>query len=61
MYKQFRKHQFSIDVNESLEDSFIADGDVFVKDNVAINANGIAMRNNPKTFSLAYSDLDIGM
>lgn len=35
-------------------------GDVFVKDNVAINANGVAMRNNPKTFTLAYSDLNIG-
>ena len=35
-------------------------GNVFVKDNVAINANGIAMRNNPKTFTLAYSDLEIG-
>ena len=60
MYKN-RKQQFSIDVHESYEDSFIADGNVFVKDNVAINANGIAMRNNPKTFTLAYSDLNIGM
>ena len=60
MYKNNRKQQFSIDVHESYEDSFIADGNVFVKDNVAINANGIAMRDNPKTFTLAYSDLDIG-
>jgi serine/threonine protein kinase len=35
-------------------------GDVFVKDNVAINATGIAMRNNPKTFSLVYDELEIG-
>lgn len=27
---------------------------------MAISNNGIAMRNNPKTFTLAYSDLDIG-
>ena len=35
-------------------------GDVFVKGNVAITHNGVAMRNNPRTFTLAYSDLDIG-
>jgi len=35
-------------------------GNVFVKGNVAISSTGIAMKNNPKTFTLAYSDLDIG-
>jgi serine/threonine protein kinase len=34
-------------------------GDVFVKGNVAINSTGIAMRNNPKTFSLLYEDLEV--
>lgn len=42
------------------EESFIANGDVFIKDNVAINSTGIAMRNNPKRFSLMYEDLRIG-
>jgi hypothetical protein len=27
---------------------------------VAINAHGIAIRNNPKTFTLEYNELDIG-
>lgn len=40
--------------------TFATIGNVFVKDNVAINATGIAMRNNPKTFTLRYSDLEIG-
>lgn len=31
-----------------------------MKDNLAINASGVAMRNNPKIFSLEYEDLDIG-
>eukprot|EP01031_Cornospumella_fuschlensis_P027372 gene27372-33062_t len=42
------------------EESFIANGDVFIKDNVAINASGIAMRNNPKKFTLHYEELRIG-
>jgi hypothetical protein len=35
-------------------------GDVFIKNNIAINANGVAMRNNPKTFTLEYKELEIG-
>jgi serine/threonine protein kinase len=31
-----------------------------VKGNVAINATGIAMRDNPKTFTLMYEELEIG-
>ena len=51
----------SIDVHESFgEESFVADGTVFIKDNVAINSNGIAMKNNPKTFTLAYDELELG-
>ncbi|KAJ1406441.1 ser/thr kinase [Ochromonadaceae sp. CCMP2298] len=42
------------------EESFIANGDVFIKDNVAINSSGIAMRNNPKKFSLKYDELRVG-
>ena len=52
--------KLSIDVHDSHEESFIADGDVFVKGNVAINATGIAMRDNPKTFTLVYDELVIG-
>lgn len=33
---------------------------MFVKDNVAINSTGIAMRNNPKTFNLVYDDIELG-
>ena len=43
-----------------MEESFIANGDVFIKDNVAINARGIAVKDNPKTFSLVYEELDMG-
>lgn len=46
--------------SDVFEESFIANGDVFIKDNVAINATGIAMRNNPKKFTLAYEELIIG-
>lgn len=35
-------------------------GDIFIKDNLAINASGIAMRNNPKTFNLEYEELEFG-
>ena len=41
------------------EESFIANGDVFIKDNVAINSSGIAIRNNPKTFTLHYDELQL--
>ena len=30
-----------------------------MKDNVAINSTGIAMRNKPKTFNLVYDDIEI--
>jgi len=52
----------SIDIESSAgaEESYIANGDVFIKDNVAINSRGIAMRNNPKTFSLVYEELEMG-
>jgi len=54
------KKGLSIKIHDITEDSFIADGDIFVKDNLAINASGIAMRNNPKTFNLEYEELEIG-
>jgi hypothetical protein len=61
-------------IQDAPEDSFIADGkescslyftvtlsgDVFIKNNIAINANGVAMRNNPKRFTLEYKELDVG-
>jgi mitogen-activated protein kinase kinase 1 len=50
----------SIDILDSYEESYIANGEVFIKDNVAINSNGIAMRDNPKTFQLRYDELEIG-
>lgn len=34
--------------------------DVFVKGDVAIDATGIAMKDNPKTFRLLYDELQIG-
>jgi len=57
--RQFRR-ALSIDVHDPYEESFIANGDVFIKDNVAINSTGIAMRDNPKTFQLIYDELEIG-
>lgn len=55
-----KRSSLSIDVQNSVEESFVADEDVFIKDNVAINSNGIAMKNNPKTFTLTYDELIIG-
>jgi hypothetical protein len=50
----------SIEVTDSHEESFIADGDIFIKDNVAINANGVYVKDNPKTFTLVYEEIEIG-
>ena len=52
----------SIDVHDSgdFSESFVDNGDVFIKDNVAINSRGIAMKDNPKTFSLIYEELEMG-
>lgn len=59
-----RNTQLSIEINEStggfLEESFIANGDTFIKDNVAINKSGIAMRDNPKMFTLVYDEIEMG-
>lgn len=45
---------------DPLEESFNMDGDVFVKGDIAINSTGVAMRNNPKKFTLLYEELEIG-
>lgn len=55
-----KNRRLSIDILDSYEESYIANGEVFIKDNVAINSNGIAMRDNPKTFQLRYDELEIG-
>jgi hypothetical protein len=55
------ERRLSIEVQDSFyEENFITNGDVFVKDNVAINSTGIAMRDNPKTFTLLYDELEMG-
>jgi mitogen-activated protein kinase kinase 1 len=59
MNRNFRR-KLSIDIQDPAEESFIANGDVFIKDNVAINSTGIAIRNNPKKFTLLYEELVIG-
>jgi mitogen-activated protein kinase kinase 1 len=59
--RKFHTRGLSIDVAESFtEESYVANGDVFIKDNVAINSTGIAIRNNPKTFTLVYDELEMG-
>ena len=57
-----RRTALSIDIHESAshEESFIANGEIFIKDNVAINSTGIAMRDNPKTFTLVYDEIEMG-
>lgn len=55
-----RSLQIDTKAQDFFEESFIANGDVFIKDNVAINATGIAMRDNPKKFTLLYEELRIG-
>ena len=56
------RRRLSIDIknNDPHEESFIANDEVFIKDNVAINSTGIVMRNNPKKFTLLYEELVIG-
>lgn len=34
------------------EDSYNIEGDVFIKDNIAINATGVFMKDNPKAFTV---------
>lgn len=46
--------------HDPLEESFNMDGDVFVKGDIAINSTGVAMRNNPKKFTLLYEELRVG-
>lgn len=62
MNRPVMRRSLTIDTKgqDPYEESFIANGDVFIKDNVAINSTGIAIRNNPKKFSLLYEDLVIG-
>ena len=61
MSKMLARRALMIDIHESqTEESYIADGEVFIKDNVAINSTGIALRDNPKTFSLVFEELEIG-
>jgi serine/threonine protein kinase len=53
----------SIDINDSSKDvdeSYTLQNGVFIKDDVAINSQGIVMRNNPKTFKLLYEELEMG-
>ena len=33
---------------------------VFIKDNVAINANGVYVKDNPRNFTLVYEEIEIG-
>lgn len=47
-------------MEESLSTSVLRDDDVFVKGNVCVNSNGVAMRDNPKTFKIFYEQIDIG-
>lgn len=62
--KMRARRQLSIDIGESkgndYEESFIANGDIFIKENVAINSTGCAMRDNPKTFTLLYDEIEMG-
>ena len=50
----------SVEITDDHEESFIADGEVFIKDNVAINADGVYVKDNPKTFTLIYEEIEIG-
>lgn len=54
------ERKLSVDVQEFPDESFIANDHVFIKDNVAINSTGIAIRDNPKTFTLVYDELEMG-
>jgi mitogen-activated protein kinase kinase 1 len=58
--KRFAGRSLSIDIHDSIEESFHLDGDVFIKGKLAINSTGIAMRDNPKTFTLLYDELEMG-
>lgn len=56
-----RPRVLSISTSQDVhEDSFSMKGDLFVKDDVAIGSNGISKKDNPKIFTLAYDDLELG-
>eukprot|EP00968_Pinguiococcus_pyrenoidosus_P009195 scaffold719_cov226-Pinguiococcus_pyrenoidosus.AAC.11 len=55
-----RFSKLHISVSTAPEDSFDADEEVFVKDNMAITRTGISMKNNPKVFQVVYEELEIG-
>ena len=50
----------AIHVSEAPEESYDADDQVFVRGNLAIDATGVAMRDQPRSFQIAYDELSIG-
>lgn len=46
----------TLDVDDGkADDTFHVDGDVFIKDNIAINPTGVLMKDNPKAFTVRSS------
>lgn len=46
--------------SNDLEESYIANSEIFIKGKIAVHKNGVARWNDPKQFFLKYEDLDIG-
>ena len=44
-----------------MDKSYAADGDTFIKGNVAITSTGVAMKNKEKTFTVVYEELEKGI
>lgn len=61
MHVNSKRRTLSVSTVEDVtDDNFVANGSVFIKDDLAIDSNGVAMRNNPKIFSLQYDELELG-
>ena len=50
----------AIHVSDAPEESYDADDQVFVRGNLAIDATGVAMRDQARSFQIAYHELLIG-
>uniref|UniRef100_A0A6V1SQ10 mitogen-activated protein kinase kinase n=1 Tax=Heterosigma akashiwo TaxID=2829 RepID=A0A6V1SQ10_HETAK len=52
--------ELKVDIGEKNQDSYKADSDLFIKDNIAIDSKGVSMRDSPKSFTVVYEELQLG-
>lgn len=57
LHRPSSRPSLHVDVAEDADKTFNVEGDVFVKDNIAINPTGILMKDNPKAFTVVPEEL----